>query len=329
MSVPPFLTVLPDQHSQDTFINALFKHQDPLGNAHSLWWPCKSPRAAVLFIPGTILIQQSPRSLSWIRSLSGNPGLVEFYIPFLSALQNAKNRLVILAHAHINHTPGIVSPAAEHSVTIQVQAAIEALDSLKKHYDSIPIIIIGHSVGAYITLQVLKSRPGIVSQVCLVCPTISNIALTPNGRRLSWLFRPPLPFLISKLSYLLRAVPSVLINTLFSDWPQSQISVLNQLLQSPSSIHACLSMAHDEMKSILDLDPKILRDHHNVIRMLFVQGDDWVGKEESAIQRSFEGDPGLLKIVRRTDDVPHAFCIKHGDEVAAQCAEWLTFMDDQ
>ena len=68
-------------------------------------------------------------------------------------------------------------------------------------------------------------------------------------------------------------------------------------------------MAHDEMNTILTFDPQLLRIHHDVIRMLFVQGDDWVGEEESAIQRTFEGEPGLLKIVRRTDDVPHAFCI--------------------
>ncbi|KAL0580815.1 hypothetical protein V5O48_001191 [Marasmius crinis-equi] len=251
MCTPSFLTPLPDQSSQNRYINAIFKHKDPLGDAHSLWWPSYSPKAVVLFIPG-------------------NPGLVEFYIPFLSALYTAKSQeIAILAHAHINHTPGIVSPAAEHTLTIQVQAALEAFDALNISYPPVPITIIGHSV-----------------------------------------------------------VPSVIVDTLFRHWPQPQIAVLCKLLYSPSSIFACLSMAHDEMNNILALDTQLLKDYHHLMHMFFVEGDEWVGTEEGAIIRLFQSDPGSLKIVRRTDDIPHAFCIKHGDEVAKQCADWLVLRDE-
>ncbi|KAF9270031.1 hypothetical protein L218DRAFT_952225 [Marasmius fiardii PR-910] len=309
MQAPPFLTPLPDQPSGGLHINSIFKHEDPLGDAHCLWWSVDSPNAVILFIPG-------------------NPGLVDFYIPFLSALHGIREDLAILAHAHINHTPGLKSPRAEHTLAVQIQAAIEVLDALRQTYPSLPLIVISHSAGAYITLQVLKARETDVRLALLICPTISNIALTPNGRRLSWLLRPPLPSVISSLSPVLRSLPPAFISSLFSEWPPAQITVLSKLLSSPDSIFACLSMAHDEMNGILTLNAELLKRHRHHIRIFFTLVDGWVGEQEDVIRGFFEeSEPGSVKIVRGIDGIPHAFCINHGEEVAKQCAQWITTHD--
>ena len=94
---------------------------------------------------------------------SGNPGLVEFYAPFLSSLQEreASARLAILAHGHLNHTtlPEVEHNTSDCSLVAQVQSAIEAFDALKTEFgNGTELFLIGHSVGAWIASQVCYSR---------------------------------------------------------------------------------------------------------------------------------------------------------------------------
>lgn len=92
---------------------------------------------------------------------SGNPGLLDFYTPFLSALRDkvpSARRLAILAHAHAGHTPGLGDgdlDARRSTVTIQAQNAIEAFDAVKLAFgSSVKVLLIGHSVGCWVALQV-------------------------------------------------------------------------------------------------------------------------------------------------------------------------------
>lgn len=82
----------------------------------------------------------------------GNPGLAEFYIPFLSALYNSDNQCSILAQSHLGHSEE--APAVETNLAAQVAVTIEAFDVLKQAYPGAKILVIGHSVGSYIALQV-------------------------------------------------------------------------------------------------------------------------------------------------------------------------------
>jgi surfactin synthase thioesterase subunit len=94
--------------------------------------------------------------------LSGNPGLVDFYIPFLTAIhaRQLSSNLAIIAKAHVDHYPGktegVTRYRPEESLTVQVQASLELLETMINFYEKKPrIIVIGHSVGAWISLQVL------------------------------------------------------------------------------------------------------------------------------------------------------------------------------
>lgn len=87
---------------------------------------------------------------------AGNPGLVEFYTPFLTAIhEKCLRRLCIFAHAHVGHATCLdksYQDSAAIHLTSQVQATIEAVDAARTDYRK--IILIGHSVGAWIVLQV-------------------------------------------------------------------------------------------------------------------------------------------------------------------------------
>ncbi|KIK70794.1 hypothetical protein GYMLUDRAFT_122109, partial [Collybiopsis luxurians FD-317 M1] len=265
----------------------IFRHSNAFGSSKTLWWPNEDPKTLIMFIPG-------------------NPGLSEFYIPFLSALYKSSISIVILAQSLLGHTEE-AGPTPSTDLFSQVAVAIETFDTLAQAYPDAKTIIIGHSVGCWIASQVLKARPDKVDSLFLLFPTITNILDTPNGHSLSWAFRPPFPYFISKLSLLLRLLPPIVLSTVFREWPETQLDVLRRLLQSPACIRACLHMAHEEMMTIRELDIDLLQTHRHRIHMYFAETDGWVGKNKDLIVSSF--DPGAIKVVHGEHGIPHAFCI--------------------
>ncbi|KAF8498005.1 hypothetical protein JB92DRAFT_2817469 [Gautieria morchelliformis] len=297
-----------DPNSSPGSYSGLFTHTvfETDIDAHVRWWPCMSTevRTVVLFIPG-------------------NPGLIDFYTPFLSALHDTfqHDGLAILAHAHLGHTPH-VKVLKTMSLLHQVEAVLETFDEIRACWPDIKVIIVGHSVGSWIATQVLQRRSNDVDALFLLFPTISNIAQTPNGRQLSWFFNTPIASVISRLSVLIRPISAPVLSVLFPSWPPHQKAVLHSLLSSPRAIFSCLTMASDEMRVITAPNISCLQDHSSKLWLFYAAKDDWVGKERETITEVL-GDPAAFRIVHDKHRVPHAFCILHGEIVATQCANWL------
>jgi hypothetical protein len=95
--------------------------------------------------------------------LLGNPGLVDLYVQFLSAVHEkyTASNLAILAHGLLDHYPGIENGPGrylpEDSLVIQVESALEIVDALAICYSQSPILVVAHSVGSWITVQVRLS----------------------------------------------------------------------------------------------------------------------------------------------------------------------------
>ncbi|KAG2075090.1 hypothetical protein BDR04DRAFT_1091931 [Suillus decipiens] len=315
-SLPPFLESLaPD--SSVPYINAIFPASEGIPPAHVHWWPCKqlgvSPSTILLFIPG-------------------NPGIIDFYHPFLTAIHNQdrSGTLAILSHSHIGHDPAVedLEPASRassnYALPFQIQNSLRIFDVLSIYFGvNTRTVIVAHSVGSWVALQVLKLRSAAVSGVFFLCPTIINIACTPNGRLLSQLFRPPFPRIVSQIAQALRLMPLTIFCWLFSKYPISQARVLQSFLLSPSSIFAAMTMAHDEMLSIRELDVATLNTYRHQIWVYFAEHDDWVDKGREVILQVFRPDRTTVKVVHGHRDIPHAFCINHSNEVAVVCYEWL------
>lgn len=69
----------------------------------------------------------------------------------------------ILAHSHAGHTPGFHTPPGCHRLLLQIQSAIEAFDAIKVEYGpDIPVTVVGHSIGSWITLQVSSLKPSLL-----------------------------------------------------------------------------------------------------------------------------------------------------------------------
>ncbi|KAG8740531.1 hypothetical protein FRC10_004181 [Ceratobasidium sp. 414] len=195
----------------------------------------------------------------------------------------------------------------------------------------------------------MHARPNTVNAAFLLFPTVSNIASTPNGRKLSWLFHRPIPALVSSFTRLLALPPLSLVpHTLsyfpnFRNFPPIQLAVIKSLVTSPHVVYSALTMAHDEMNTIGSLGSTrstvqaTCERERRKIYACFAAKDEWVGEEVESVSRMLDED----RVLVRDDDVPHAFCISaynpplqprvhvsrreldHSAAVAATCAIWL------
>jgi pimeloyl-ACP methyl ester carboxylesterase len=143
--------------------------------------------------------------------VSGNPGLVSYYGTFLTTLHQLLSEKESDEHAyHIygeslagfgdNDTLSKVS-GLPYSLEEQVETRIEKLkersipSGTKKGqaYDS--IILIGHSVGTYIILEMLqrlKKSPHLnIRGAIMLFPTVTHLAQSPRGTKVSGIIQIP------------------------------------------------------------------------------------------------------------------------------------------
>lgn len=152
------------------------------------------------------------------------------------------------------------------------------------------------------------------------------------------------------LAVFLRPFAPFLVELLFDTWPSHQQGVLLSIIRSPGVLLSCLTMAQEEMKTVLMPDEHFLRQHSAKFWLYYGVQDQWVGAERERIVNILE-NPGGLRIVHCKHGIPHDFCIceslkrvqphgaithtatclftfqkhasVHGEILAEQCGAWL------
>jgi pimeloyl-ACP methyl ester carboxylesterase len=141
-----------------------------------------------------------------IASDTGNPGLLDFYVPFLDAIHreatshspgSPESPVTIFAHAHLGLSSYVgggagasTYPETAHvALPAQIQAHLEFLDELlAAHAPTTRVLLVGHSIGAWFVQEMLKARAAALRPrvgAFFLFPTMSHIGLSPNGRMLS------------------------------------------------------------------------------------------------------------------------------------------------
>lgn len=137
--------------------------------------------------------------------ITGNPGLIGYYQTFLTLCYDSLRSKYKDHSIHVFGTSLAGFSVAEeenHEDPFDLEQQIEYIDqtlsrqvsstsSKDSTTDSTRVILIGHSVGSYILLEVLRRQKSrhdhnirIISGICLF-PTVTHIAKSPSGKRIS------------------------------------------------------------------------------------------------------------------------------------------------
>ncbi len=263
---------------------------------HSLSYPPKH------IINEPIPIIEKPRHVL-VYFIPGNPGLIDYYAPFLSHLRellDATPSSSSTARFHIygqdlagfsdddGHEP-FTPQRKPHNLEYQIQLALKTVQSMRvdvdvdgprkgDRYDD--VLLMGHSVGAYIALQLCHrtllsprapaeadlasestTRPSLrptgsrLEKGILLFPTIVHIARSPSGRRLDALRRAPVlgPNVHRLARFFLWLWPRAALYWFVRavmGFPAHAAGATTRWLRSRDGVWQALHMAMDEMQVI-------------------------------------------------------------------------------
>ncbi|KAL3419461.1 esterase/lipase domain-containing protein [Phlyctema vagabunda] len=298
--------------------------------------------------------------------ITGNPGLVHYYDTFLSTLHNRLSdnaeRSSDVFHIYGQNLAGFADEADDaHSegrlftLDEQIQILLEAIKTRRipegprasQNYDS--VILIGHSVGTYIILEILSHlrtstsiSPNIKASI-LLFPTVTHLAKSPSGLKFSNLFRIPefprraavlaklflWPFPRSALKWVVGLVARM---------PNDSAEVTTAFLTSRMGIHQALHLAKYEIEQITEdkWDEDIWGVEHTddaaksqIPKLIFYFGenDHWVAnhtRDELIAARGQDFSQGSKPLMLIDQDgVDHGFCIRHSESIAEKVHIWI------
>ncbi|KAI0017849.1 hypothetical protein F4780DRAFT_571562 [Xylariomycetidae sp. FL0641] len=302
--------------------------------------------------------------------ISGNPGLADYYAPFLSTLRDrlASTSSLSATHFHLyaqdlagfspdDHAP--FTPARPpRDVEFQIQHTLSSLgrlcgDSSDSSYDE--VLLIGHSVGAYLALEAMHRALKQASllphcrlrSAILLFPTISHMAQSPSGWKLDLLRRTPVlgahawriaqgflwlwPY--GALRGFVRAVLGM---------PAHAADVTTAWLKSRDGVWQALHLGMDEMQVIgeakwhdelWDIGHEAQAQAHDdretppKFYFFFGRNDHWVAdkyRDEFIARRKEQAGQRVVRVEVDESKIPHAFCIQHSEAVAEKVAGWMT-----
>ncbi|KAJ9195938.1 hypothetical protein DTO166G4_6295 [Paecilomyces variotii] len=218
------------------------------------------------------------------------------------------------------------------------------------------VILIGHSVGAYIAMEILRRHreeekmgdgeaaeeegPFDIVGAVLLFPTVIDIAKSAAGKRLTWLL-----YFIPQLALVASLVVKVLA-FVFPDWvlrslvrlvmgnpPSSAVESTLSFLKSERGVRQALHMAADEMRTITsdkwsDDIWGTSRAGKPPSRLVFYFGrnDHWVAertRDEIIESRGGSSSKDGPTMIVCEDSIPHAFCIRHSPIMARKVARFI------
>ncbi|KAJ5955112.1 hypothetical protein N7501_009391 [Penicillium viridicatum] len=298
--------------------------------------------------------------------ISGNPGLIGYYYPFLSLL--AKH-LDEPKEEHLTSLPSfqiygcslsgfeIDEPQVSQNKAIEldlegqicfVQGKLATLMGDEANGNGKAtrqkVILIGHSVGAYIAMEILsrhrEASPESAFDIvggAMLFPTVKDIAASPSGQKLTTLLSiiPRLAVVVSFFARLLTFLLPVsllrsVVRLVMGDPPVHALDATCAFLKSRGGVRQALHMAADEMRTITsdkwsDDVWGVASTREPIAKLFFYFGrnDHWVAdqtRDEIVAVRSRKGGQDGPTMVVCEEGLPHAFCLKHSDVMARKVA---------
>ncbi|KAJ5197006.1 hypothetical protein N7449_007485 [Penicillium cf. viridicatum] len=300
--------------------------------------------------------------------ISGNPGLIGYYHPFLSLLakhlDEPKDEFSTslpsfqiygcsLGGFEIDEPQS--SPSPNNAIDLDLEGQIcfvqgklatlmgdEANGNGKGTRQK--VILIGHSVGAYIAMEILRrhreASPESAFDIvggAMLFPTVKDIAASPSGQKLTTLLSiiPRLAVVVSFFARLLTfLLPTSLLRSVvrlvIGDPPVHALDATCAFLKSRGGVRQALHMAADEMRIITSdkwsddvWGAASAREPIAKLFFFFGRNDHWVAdqtRDEIVAVRGQKGGQAGPTMIVCEEGLPHAFCLKHSDVMARKVA---------
>jgi pimeloyl-ACP methyl ester carboxylesterase len=110
--------------------------------------------------------------------IPGNPGDAIFYRDFARALEAHGHEVTVTSHRLLPSPPESLLPYAVH----QAESITSYLASSGRSLESVELVLVGHSVGAYLSYLIVARRLLPVSRIFLLCPFLARPSI--SGRLL-------------------------------------------------------------------------------------------------------------------------------------------------
>ncbi|XP_059051041.1 lipid droplet-associated hydrolase isoform X2 [Achroia grisella] len=202
----------------------------------------------------------------------------------------------------------------------------QKLDLISSHIDKkSKIHFIGHSIGAWLIIELLEKNPHLttrVSSVTLLFPTLQKMAESPNGKRIFNLvktYRTLIKLLLTLLDYLPLFVKTLLVdiylklNSLPSHYSDRILKCIN-----PNTMDKVITLALDEMETVTVLNKSAIDRFKHLTCVIYSNRDDWAPIEYFKDFLDFE--PSIeMKLV----DISHAFVLKSSKRVADLVVDFI------
>ncbi|KAL8847363.1 MAG: hypothetical protein Q9221_007591 [Calogaya cf. arnoldii] len=211
-----------------------------------------------------------------IFHIPGNPGLVTYYDPFLSTLHALLSSSSTLPSANFHiygHSLAGFETTEQHHELAGLEKQIEFVDDLlyeqvdevRHHAGRTPkVILMGHSVGAYILLEVIRRHRTRIERGAkdfdliggiLLFPTITHIAQSPSGMVASALLTIPrsahiASAIVKSVTYLIPASVLYYLLRTFAGFPEHAARTTTAFIKSPIGVKESVFLGKDEMDMI-------------------------------------------------------------------------------
>ncbi|KAJ0249452.1 Alpha/beta-Hydrolases superfamily protein [Hirschfeldia incana] len=223
----------------------------------------ETPKFHVLFIPG-------------------NPGVVSFYNDFLESLhQFLDGNASITAVGQISHTCKDWESGKLFSLQEQIDHKVEFVRRELENVE-VPIILVGHSIGSYISLEILRKCPEKVLYCIGLYPFLTlNQQSTKQSLigklAASSLLSATASFLVASLGLLpMWAARRLVSNSLGASWSDTAVQATCTHLRQYHTMRNVLYMAMTEFRELAaEPDWKFMRENQSKLAFLFGIDDHW------------------------------------------------------
>uniref|UniRef100_A0A9L0KBA1 Lipid droplet-associated hydrolase n=1 Tax=Equus asinus TaxID=9793 RepID=A0A9L0KBA1_EQUAS len=240
--------------------------------------------------------QSANRPKLLIFVITGNPGFSAAYVPFVKALYSSVNKhFPVWVISHAGHAlapkdkkilttsddPNAQEVKDIYGLCGQVE---HKLAFLRTHVPKeMKLVLIGHSIGCYISLQILKLAPELpIIRSLLLFPTIERISESPNGRIATPLFCRFRYALYVSAYLLLKPWPEKIKSLMIRKYLQmmnlqTEFSLLNLL--EPFCLVNAAYLASQEMMEVVKRDNETIKEHLSKLTFYYGTVDAWCPKE--------------------------------------------------